>query len=223
MKILITGSNGRIGKLIVNYLKKFKKHELILLDRNNRKNSIDILQENITSYFKEVDIVIHLAANPNPTIGKKEATKNVEIVKNIIKACNNSNNLKIIINASSINVYPYIKIFNENGRITKNTKLSPNTTWSKGRYGKAKIDSEKIFERYCNKRKINLLNLRLGSVTEDDKFPKQEDGSIDPVDKEILLKHKDLLKIIKKGLRYKGIGSYVCVSKEGFIDKNIKF
>lgn len=224
MRILITGSEGLIGKIISDYLKENRQELLVELDKNNQKNPVNLLRDNIIPYFKDVNTLIHLAANADPTIGKKEAEKNIKIAKKIIEACENSKTIERIINASSINVYPYIDIFESGGKITKETPLSPNKRWSKGEYGQAKIEVEKLFEEYCRKNNIFLLNLRIGCVTKNNLPNRQEDGHIELVDYDIHLKHEDLIKIIKESFDYKGIGSYVCVSKkDGFIDNSIRF
>ena len=208
--LLITGSHGLIGRIIRSEFGKFN-YEIILIDKENPFNPINILKEDINNYFINVENVIHLAANPSPFIAKEVADKNVEITKRVIEVCKNSGEIKRIINASSINVYPYRDI----ERITKKTPLEANTAFNYGHYGKAKIECESLFEEYCRKNGIFLLNLRLGWVTWNDKHPPS--AGIKPHDKdlEVALKHKDLRKIIRKAINYEGIGSYVCVSKRG--------
>jgi len=219
MNILITGSEGLIGKIILKELKK--KYKITKIDT---KLDIDILKYNIFPYFQNIDTIIHLAANPNPFISKQEASKNLKIVKKVISAGDSSKNLKRIINASSINVYQYINLFEKKERLTKDTALSSNTFFGDGSYGRVKIESEKLFKEYCKQRKISLINLRLGCVTSNNLPNKQFNGQIENIDYEIHLKHKDLIKIIKKSLFIKGIQNYVCVSKkDGFIDKSINF
>ena len=217
--ILITGSEGVIGKIISGELGK--EHHLTLLDR---KLGIDILKQEITPYFKNIETIIHLAANPAPNINKEEAEKNIEIAKRVIEGCNYSENLKKIINASSINVYSYFETYDAGEKITNKTPLSPNAEFGDNSYGKAKIKVEKLFEGYCEKININLLNLRFGCVTKDDKISIQEDGSIFPSEYDIWLRHKDLTKIINKSINTGIQGNYICVSKkDGFIDKDIRF
>lgn len=218
-RILITGSEGVIGRIISEELKK--EHSLIPLDK---KLGIDILTTEIINYFKDIDYLIHLAANPAPNINKEEAEKNIEISQRIIEACDSSKNLTKIINASSINVYPYFDIHNFGGKIADNTPLLANPRFGDDSYGKAKIAVEKMLEKYCKERNIALLNLRFGCVTHDDKISVQKDGSIFPSEYEIWLRHDDLRKIISKCVSTNIQGNYVCVSKkDGFIDESIRF
>ncbi len=218
--VLITGSRGTIGGIIIRHLRNNGCQFITELDRDNPENPINILEDDITPYFRNIDTVIHLAANPNPFIEKEEADKNVEITKRMIRSCE-GNNVKRIINASSINVYPYRTI----ERITYEAPLSPNLEFNpEGYYGKAKIECEKLLEQYCMGKNISLLNLRLGWVTKNDLHPPHKEDKPHPRDLEVALKHDDLRKIISKAINYEGIGSYVCVSnREGFIDQTILF
>lgn len=218
-KILITGSEGVIGKIISEELKK--EYNIIPIDKNI---GIDILATNMKPYFSDVGTLIHLAANPAPNINKEEAEKNIEISRRVIEACNSSKNLVKIINASSINVYSYFDIYDAGKKITDKTPLIANDVFGDDSYGKAKIAVEKMFEEYCERKNIALLNLRFGCVTKDDKISIQQDGSIFPSEYDIWLRHNDLRKIISKCLISDIQGSYICVSKkDGFIDESIKF
>jgi nucleoside-diphosphate-sugar epimerase len=218
MNILITGSSGLIGKLITEGLGD--KYSLTCLDR---KGGVDILTDPLGPYFTDIDTMIHLAANPSPFIDEEEADKNVQIAKNLINA-SRKYGVGRIINASSINVYPYMDLFKGGEKLTRETGLSPNLRFADGSYARAKIKVEGLFEKYCKEKKIPLLNLRLGCVTPDDMPSRSSGGHVNPVDYKIHLKHKDLIDVFKKGLSCKGISSYVCVSeKDGFVDDSVRF
>jgi len=219
-RLLITGSEGMIGRIITNYLKDRRYNFITELDKKNPRSHVDILYDDIVPYFREIDSVIHLAANANPFIEKEEADKNVEMVRRVIGTCRNSN-VKRIINASSINVYPYKEL----DKITRETKLEPNRSFNReGHYGRAKIECEGLFEEYCLRNNVSLINLRFGWVTKNDKYPVHKDEKCDTRDFDIELKQDDLIKIIEKSLEYEGIGSYVCVSKRGgLVDDSVRF
>ncbi len=218
-KILITGSRGVVGSVIANHLKD-NNYKVVELDINS-DNPIDILNDNLNPYFIGISTFIHLAANPNPFIEKEEADKNIEMVKRAIKACKKSGSLRRIINASSVNVYPYRTI----ERITKETILCANTAFHpEGHYGKAKIECERLFEEYCRDNHISLLNLRLGWITKNDRHPPHKEDNPHSRDLEVALKHEDLKKIMRKAVDYEGTGSYVCISKrKGLVKKDILF
>ncbi len=227
-RILVLGSNGRIGRILVNYLKNERGYQFLAgIDRDHSPHEMqdslyctDILYEDFDKHLRDVDTVIHLAANPNPFIDETEANKNIMITKKLIGACKR-HKPKRIIYASSINVYPYRDI----ERITAETPLSANTTFNlEGHYGKSKIECEKMLKQYCSQNNIYLLNLRLGWVTSNDKHPPYFDSAPHQRDLEVALKHEDLFNIIDKAIKYNGIDSYVCVSGQcKFIDDNIRF
>ena len=60
-KILITGSEGLIGKIIASALVE-DGHDLVLLDKKS-KHPVNLLTDKLDNYFKGVETVIHLAAN----------------------------------------------------------------------------------------------------------------------------------------------------------------
>lgn len=223
-KILITGSSGTIGNILTHYFGNKGYQFITGLDKENTDNPINLLEDKIAHYFKDIQILIHLAANSNPFINKEEAGKNVKITERIIEASKKYGSVERIISASSINVYPYMEMFENGERITNKTLLFPNKRFGNGEYGKAKIKSEKLFETFCKNNKINLVNLRLGCITKNNSLPRQEDGAIADIDRIIYLKHKDLKKIIDRSLKLKGINNFVCVSSgDRFIDESIKF
>lgn len=221
-RILVTGSHGRIGRLVTDHLKDERGYQFLTeIDRDNPENPVNILYDDLVPYFKDIDTVIHLAANPDPFLDEKGAEKNIAMTRRVIDTCDNVGTVKRIVYASSINVYPYREI----ERIDRNTPLTPNTAFSPGGYyGRSKIESESMLEHYCVENNISLANLRLGWVSSNDKFPPYYEDKPHQRDLDVALKHDDLLKMIDKAIEYHGIGSYVCVSdRKGFIDENVLF
>lgn len=220
MNILITGSEGLVGTIVSKELSK--EHQIISID--NKIKGRDILKNNLTPYFEDADMLIHLAIAYLGIFKPKQAQKNIDISKKVIEYCENSNNLRKIINASSINVYPYFDIYDKGEKIAQNTPLSQNVMWGEGKYGENKIIAENMFKKYCNDKKIPLLNLRLGCITPDNKISRQKDGSIHPLENDIWLKHEGLIKTIDNCVNTNIKGDYVCVSKKGgLVDSSIRF
>lgn len=91
MNILITGSNGFIGKNLYFYLKQKKNLNIITFNRSNSKNKL-------LKLIKKTDIIIHTAGT-NRSINKTDFKKNNEDLTKFI--CKNiSNNQKIIFTSS---------------------------------------------------------------------------------------------------------------------------
>lgn len=213
MKILITGSEGTIGDVIK---KALPENELTLIDK---KLGVDIMKDNISQYFKEKDLAIHLAANPNPWISVKEAEENVSMMWNVLEACR-ANNVPRIIFSSSIHVYDFDILYNKGEKITKDTPLKPNIkTWNqgfgRGLYSVSKILCENLLRCYYEAFRIKYLALRLGGVNPEDK-PYTNYS----FDFSTWLSHKDLTEIMRRAIHFKENASINCVSdsSEKFIE-----
>ena len=146
-KILITGSDGFIGKNLVNKLIQKKKYKIFEI--KNSKN--DILNKKSLLKIPKVDYVIHLASK-NLLTNKSNDTKfllnNIEITKKIIEFCL-KNNCKLIFLSSYI--YGNTKIPTSE----KNIKNPLNI------YSLSKSLSEDICRYYVKTQKLECLILRL--------------------------------------------------------------
>ncbi len=222
MKILITGSEGTIGKVVVDELEK-QGHEVIVIDLHD-SHPIDILNENIDELFIDVETVIHLAANPSQFIDKETAHKNVMMAEKVLEATKSSDKIKRIINASSINVYPYFEMYKNKETITRDTTLSPNLFWPPGEYARAKIETEHVVENYCKEHDLACVNLRFGHVAGGDVMTAFETDWEQDVEYKTFLTHVDLRKIINTSLILQGMHSYLCISNKSWLeDESILF
>jgi UDP-glucose 4-epimerase len=134
MNVLITGGCGYLGKHISSFLSE-KGYSIKIFDKNDPENKGDITNiEDIKNSLEGVDIIIHLAALPQPLCKEnpKLANKiNVEGTKNLVKA---ATNVKKIIYFSTFHVYGKFS-----GTITEETETNP-----LNEYGKTKLKAEKI-------------------------------------------------------------------------------
>lgn len=145
-KILITGSNGFIGKNLIGFLQP--TYNIVGLDIHdiNSNLSIQYIQCDITNYEKlslklqkhNFDYIIHCAAIAHNDDGafKEEDFYRVNTVgtKNLID-CLDHSKIKRFILFSTIAVY---KEFNPKKEITEESATSPTSA-----YGKSKLDAEK--------------------------------------------------------------------------------
>jgi nucleoside-diphosphate-sugar epimerase len=157
MKILILGSNGRVGKDLVNFF--YKKNYVYSIQRNKlidhkkqiyltNKKPILILKKKLVS----VDFIINAVATHE--FSRKKNYKdfydsNVKIVDEIMKFYASLPEAKLIVNLSSVNANKFYlnKSINKNNKFTKF-------------YSKTKLMGEKIVSR-CKK---NYINLRMPGV-----------------------------------------------------------
>lgn len=93
MRILVTGSEGFLGRKIIKTLKKKQENEIIPVDIKNCQYQCDIADlesiENLAQKIKQVDIIIHCAAYISfSNIDEKLINSNIIGTLNIIKLCN---------------------------------------------------------------------------------------------------------------------------------------
>jgi len=167
-KILITGNNGTIGTRLCEKLLE-KNYEIIGVDLksnrwNDRINKLTIIgdlrrKEAFKELPKDVDLVIHLAANArvyNLVLDPSLAKDNFEILFNTLEFCR-KNNIKRFIFASSREVYGNSKqiVHAENEAYVRNCE-SP--------YTASKIGGEALVHAYQQCYGINFVIIRFSNV-----------------------------------------------------------
>ena len=167
MKFLITGGTGLIGKSIVQLLIE-KNHHINVLSRKRGEDTKQVRYyqwspKNQTIDFTcidDVDVIINLAGENIFGLWTKSKKKKIlesrvkslQLLKKLIK--NRPNNVKQIISASAIGIFPNSQeiIFDENSTQKGNTFLANVVKeWER------EIESLKAF-------KINVTTVRIGMV-----------------------------------------------------------
>ena len=156
-KILITGSSGFIGKILLKKLSK--KYKIYLIDKvkqSKKKNFYHINlkdRKKLNEFFvkNKVDIIIHLASEIFDTNEKVIYENNINCATNIIFFAKKFQ-VKQIIFTSTFSIYEknYDKLINENEK--------PSTL---NRYGISKFDIEKKLKLL---KKINVTIFRVPIV-----------------------------------------------------------
>lgn len=164
MKIIITGGLGFIGSNLSNFLSK--EHEIIVIDNlytGNIKNITnenitivkkDILDDSIESYFRDADIVFHLAGISSLSDCEENIffclDNNIKGTIKLLDYCVKYN-IKKFIFASTGAVYENNKTF----PLTENLLVSPYLN-----YSLSKKISEDIIISYSKKLKLNYVIFR---------------------------------------------------------------
>ncbi len=178
MKILITGSNGFLGKILQ---REFECHDLKTLSRSYSSYNFDISKE-IPVFENQFDLVIHAAGKahcvPKSKVEISEFYQtNVKGTYNLLKGLEVNGCPQKLVFISSVSVYGL-----ESGiQINELVKLNANDP-----YGLSKILAEKLIIDWCKKFNITCTILRLPLVIGED--PK---GNL-----------ADMIKGIKKGLYF---------------------
>ena len=175
MKMLITGPLGHIGSELLNTLKKFKNLKKLYLIDSARSNNLNVLfnlkNRNIKIKFiygnlldkkilnqinDKIDVVIHLASISNAEesfkIKKLIYFNNFEIFKNVVKFCIKKKSK--LIHLSSTSVYGKQEFLVDENCIS----LQPQSP-----YAHIKLMEERYLKK--NKKKINFITLRFGTIT----------------------------------------------------------
>lgn len=151
--ILLTGSSGFLGKIILKELKLFDVKTLSRKDSNYNYN----LAKEIPIFNDSFDLVIHAAGKAH-TIPKTQNESqdiyntNVNGTLNLLKGLSHINHPKYFIFISTVSVYGLT-----NGILIKESApllaIDP--------YGKSKIDAEFIVKKWCEENNIICTILRL--------------------------------------------------------------
>ncbi|MGO4770967.1 NAD-dependent epimerase/dehydratase family protein [Flavobacterium sp. W22_SRS_FK3] len=154
MNILLTGSNGFLGQIIIKILGR--EHQIFGLSRNfgNYKVSLD---KQIPNFIHAFDVVIHAAGKahsvPKNDIEKQQFYEiNVIGTKNLLLGLEKTSLPKQFVFISSVSVYGQ-EIGND---IDENHSLD-----AKDPYGISKINAEKIILDWCEENKVICTILRL--------------------------------------------------------------
>lgn len=120
----------------------------------------DIVEDNIEEYFRGVDMVWHLAANPDVRILDSDVhiKQNIIATKKVLDAMVKNNINKILFTSSST-VYG-IAISGKKIRPIKETHATQPISF----YGAAKLSSEAIIHAYCSIYGLKSIVFRLANV-----------------------------------------------------------
>ena len=204
-KILITGGAGLIGSILIKNLGH--KYEFSSIDLRkvegieSTESSLDNLSQIIPA-FKNIDTVIHLAADPAPDGSWDSVLKNNLISTYNVFEASRINKVKRVIFASSNHSEggnyldaPWKHICNGNfdllkendyDLITENHNIRPD-----GLYGVSKAYGEALGSYYNDYHNLSSFHLRIGWVI------KGDDPTFSPFALSLWLSYKDVTQIME--------------------------
>ena len=197
-KVVITGSEGLIGKILMNNLNEYELYGIdridIIRERYYRADLSDYAHlKKIFDKIDGIDVIIHLAADKRLNATWESILKNnIIATRNIYEIANIFKIPKVIFASSNHVTGGYEKIegiYDGKIKIMPSLHIRPDSY-----YATSKVFGEAIARQFYEIYGISSICLRLGSVTEDD----------DPTKSERLaatwLSHRDLIQLFKKSI-----------------------
>ncbi|MDQ6985036.1 MAG: SDR family oxidoreductase [Candidatus Dojkabacteria bacterium] len=178
-KVLVTGSKGTVGKILVPYLESLK-YDVTGYDIHN-SNIAD--HEFVLNNIKNYDAIIHL--DMDAKVGFSDENYNPDdftMVYNLLHTATDNHNKRIIM-FSSIHADDF-SLATPKNQMSTTTVPTPDSP-----YGAYKIYMEALSKYYSKNKGIEVICIRLGGVTADDRIlsDKEEAGF-----SKVYLSHEDL-------------------------------
>ncbi|MES2804447.1 MAG: NAD-dependent epimerase/dehydratase family protein [Bacteroidota bacterium] len=154
MKVLLTGANGFLGKIIIKTLEK--EYQILGLSRNSGEYRV-CLDKQIPNFHHSFGIVIHAAGRAH-SVPKKDSEKkqfhgvNVIGTENLLKGLEKTVLPKQFVFISSVSVY---------GQEFGNDINEEHQLEAKDPYGLSKIEAEALVMKWCKKQNVVCTILRL--------------------------------------------------------------
>ncbi|MES2544632.1 MAG: NAD-dependent epimerase/dehydratase family protein [Bacteroidota bacterium] len=154
MKVLLTGANGFLGKIIIKTLEK--EYQILGLSRNSGEYRV-CLDKQIPNFHHSFGIVIHAAGRAH-SVPKKGSEKkqfhevNVIGTENLLKGLEKTVLPKQFVFISSVSVY---------GQEFGNDINEEHQLEAKDPYGLSKIEAEALVMKWCKKQNVVCTILRL--------------------------------------------------------------
>jgi nucleoside-diphosphate-sugar epimerase len=199
-RVLITGAAGNLGTKLSSAFAN--RYDLILLDRQRIDGPTAVCADfstydkNWATYFGNVSVVIHLAANPNERARWHELIRdNIDSVLNICHACV-KNKVARLIFASSCHTMGGYRDKNVD-LITADMEPLPDSD-----YGASKLIGEKICQSFSEQYPLSVIGLRIGWVPRGDQRPSRETGRWL---RGLWLSNRDLVQVFEKSIEAKNM------------------
>lgn len=187
-KVLVTGLSGFIGSIL--RLELEKNYDVSALNRSP-VNGIATTQADITDTeairpaFKDIDIVIHLAAKAGDRHSWPELhTANIVGTYNVLKLARDSGCRRFVFASSGAtvtgyeSVEPYRSIVRgDYANVSENyVRIDhKDPVWSSGLYGSTKIWGEAICRNFADSSDMKVFCVRIGYVNREDRPHKTRD------------------------------------------------
>lgn len=194
IRILITGSAGLIGRVLIEALSK--KYDLHGLDKTKTKGIPSIVADisdlnRIQPAFKGIDVVIHLAADPRIDAPWSSVVRNNIVGTYNVFEASRLAGVKKLIFASTNHV---TGMYEQMGKRMPETITTKMPICPDSFYGASKAFGEALGKFYSDRYGISVICLRIGSVVKEDR----------PMENRHIatwLSFRDLVQLVRKSMR----------------------
>src|SRR3989344_2905483 len=195
-KILLTGANGKTGKIFLEGLKSYKV------------TSVDLPKTDLTKYeglpglFKGHDIVIHLAWNTQTENWKSKTIdpNNVLMATNVYRAAVEAKVPRILI-VSSVHADDFLN-WKGPGLLTTERVPTPQNP-----YGASKVFMEALGRHYAKHEGLQVVCVRLAGMNPENRPPPLNQ----PLDRRRWLTHNDCFSLLQAVIEAKHIPDNYCL------------
>lgn len=160
MRVLITGAGGNLGTKLTHHLQD--RYDLVLLGGHSQDNKVgrrfdlSVWDEAWVDLFNNVDVTVHLAANPSPSAPWSDLIPaNIDMVLNIYEACAAAGVGRVVFASSNHVMSGY-----RNGEIPIFSSDTP--PYPGNPYGATKLMGERIGKSYSERHGVSSVNIRIG-------------------------------------------------------------
>lgn len=198
-RLLITGSEGTIGKAIAGELLQaasnfFRIDKKGLVPDGQSNFILDMYDLHALDMVFEVakpDYIVHLAANPNPKASWDQILKdNILATRNLYESAQNHGSRRVVF-ASSTHIFGAYEGYPDESPLGRPIAID-DLPKPDSLYGTSKAFGELLARQYYELHGLESICIRIGSVTKDDK-PAEEY-------KKLWLSHRDVAQVFTKAL-----------------------
>lgn len=204
LRILITGINGLIGTVLHNAFRD--RYDVYGVDLEG-DFSERVVKGDISQYpeiaaavqrFSPLDVIIHLAGNPNVDATWEQVLHaNIIGTRNVFEAAREFKSRRVIFASSNhatgayegLGEHQYMPPEGEPEIISPLDPIRPDSD-----YGVSKVFGEAVARYYRSRWGVEAICLRIGGVLQDD------DPTKDVRNRRIWLSHRDLIQLVEKSM-----------------------
>ncbi len=209
MRVLITGAGGNLGSKLRRHLQG--RYELVLTSLSKRAR-VEMHIADLTRWhntwpalFRDIDVVVHLAANPQPAASWPElVAPNIDMVLNVCEACV-AHGVGRVVFASSNHVMSGYRHTEMPPMFRSDTPPNPGNA-----YGATKLFAERIGKSYSERHGMSWIAVRIGmNSAKNDNRPGPE---MDDWSRKMWLSDSDYCQLMERCIKARNVPPWIVIN-----------